>query len=663
MSQILALAGNPNVGKTSLFNQLTGTRQHVGNWPGVTVEKKEGWIKRLPDHVLVDLPGIYSLSAQSLEEQLAVRYLLNESPHVLINIVDASNLERNLYLSVQLLEMGLPSVVCLNMMDIAEERGLKIDVPALARRLGTAVVPMVARKGSGHDQLIDLLREGVPDATLTVPYPAEVETAVGELDALLAASSCPLRPSRRWLALMWLEGNKTVEAILRQQVPDEFLVQMEKVRAAAPADIEHCIRSARYAFIERLVGEVTQQTRKAEGRTWSDRIDDLLLHPVLGIPLFLGFMYLIFQMTFSWLGTSLSDALDEWISGPIADGLKAGLVRMGSPDWFVQLMTDGVLAGVGAVLVFLPQISILFFCLSFLEDSGYMARAALLMDRFMSAIGLNGKAFIPLVLGFGCNVPAIMATRTLEDPKSRLITALIAPFMSCSARLSVYSLFVAAFFKHGGATVVFALYVAGIVVALLTALLLKTVVRIPEGTFLLEIPPYRVPMLKSLLLHTWDKVKGFVHKAGTIIFGMSVLIWFLAHFSWRGFVPIEQSLLAALGGWIAPLVAPLGFSSWEAGVSLVTGFLAKELVVSTMSILYSGGDEGKLVDLLQQAFTPSAALAFLFFVLLYTPCVSTVAMMGRETGSWKWALFSVLYSVTVAWIVAFAVYHVGRFIL
>lgn len=663
MSKILALAGNPNVGKTSLFNQLTGTRQHVGNWPGVTVEKKEGWIKRLPDHVLVDLPGIYSLSAQSLEEQLAVRYLLNESPHVLINIVDASNLERNLYLSVQLLEMGLPSVVCLNMMDIAEERGLKIDVPALARRLGTAVVPMVARKGSGHDQLIDLLREGVPDATLTVPYPAEVETAVGELDALLAASSCPLRPSRRWLALMWLEGNKTVEAILRQQVPDEFLVQMEKVRAAAPADIEHRIRSARYAFIERLVGEVTRLTRKAEGRTWSDRIDDLLLHPVLGIPLFLGFMYLIFQMTFSWLGTSLSDALDEWISGPLADGLRAGLVRMGSPDWFVQLMTDGVLAGVGAVLVFLPQISILFFCLSFLEDSGYMARAALLMDRFMSAIGLNGKAFIPLVLGFGCNVPAIMATRTLEDPKSRLITGLIAPFMSCSARLSVYSLFVAAFFKHGGATMVFALYVTGIGVALLTALLLKTVVRVPEGTFLLEIPPYRVPMLKSLLLHTWDKVKGFVHKAGTIIFGMSVLIWFLGHFSWRGFVPIEQSWLAALGGWIAPLVAPLGFSTWEAGVSLVTGFLAKELVVSTMSILYSGGDEGKLVDLLQQAFTPSAALAFLFFVLLYTPCASTVAMMGRETGSWKWALLSVLYSVTVAWIVAFAVYHVGQLIL
>lgn len=663
MSQILALAGNPNVGKTSLFNQLTGTRQHVGNWPGVTVEKKEGWIKRLPDHVLVDLPGIYSLSAQSLEEQLAVRYLLNESPHVLINIVDASNLERNLYLSVQLLEMGLPTVVCLNMMDIAEERGLKIDVPALAKRLGTAVVPMVTRKGSGHDQLINLLREGVPDATLTVPYPAEVETAVGELDALLAASSCPLRPSRRWLALMWLEGNKTVEAILRQQVPDEFLVQMEKVRAAAPADIEHRIRSARYAFIERLVGEVTRLTRKAEGRTWSDRIDDLLLHPVLGIPLFLGFMYLIFQMTFSWIGTSLSDALDEWISGPLADGLRAGLVRMGSPDWFVQLMTDGVLAGVGAVLVFLPQISILFFCLSFLEDSGYMARAALLMDRFMSAIGLNGKAFIPLVLGFGCNVPAIMATRTLEDPKSRLITALIAPFMSCSARLSVYSLFVAAFFKHGGATVVFALYVAGIGVALLTALLLKTVVRVPEGTFLLEIPPYRVPMLKSLLLHTWDKVKGFVHKAGTIIFGMSVLIWFLGHFSWRGFVPIEQSWLAALGGLIAPLVAPLGFSSWEAGVSLVTGFLAKELVVSTMSILYSGGDEGKLVDLLQQAFTPSAALAFLFFVLLYTPCASTVAMMGRETGSWKWALLSVLYSVTVAWIVAFAVYHVGQLIL
>ncbi|MBN2909176.1 ferrous iron transport protein B [Polycladomyces sp. WAk] len=663
MNKILALVGNPNAGKTSLFNILTGTRQYVGNWPGVTVEKKEGMIKKLPEYVLVDLPGIYSLSAQSLEEQLAVTYLLKESPHTLINIVDASNLERNLYLSVQLLEMGLPSVVCLNMMDIAKDRGLQIDVAALAQKLGAAVVPMVARKANGHDKLIDLLREGVQDATLTVPYPTEVEAAVRDLDTLLASSPLNFHPSRRWLALMWLEGNDTVEEILRHLLSAGLIQQMKAVRAACPADIEHRIRNARYDFIEKIICEVTQQSENLAGRTWSDRIDNLLLHPVLGIPIFLGFMYLIFQITFSWIGTSLSDQLDEWLSGPLTDWLKAGLTAMGSPNWFTQLMTDGVLAGVGSVLVFLPQIGILFFCLSFLEDSGYMARAAVLMDRFMSMIGLNGKAFIPLILGFGCNVPAIMATRTLEDPKSRLITALISPFMSCSARLSVYSLFVAAFFKHGGAAVVFTLYVTGIVVAILTAFLLKKFVHTEEGTFLLEMPPYRAPMLKSLLLHTWDKAKGFVRKAGTIIFGMSVLIWFLGHFSWHGFVPIEDSWLAAIGGLIAPLFAPLGFATWQAGVSLVTGFLAKEVVVSTMSIVYGAGDDGKLGDLLHHTFTQPVALAFLFFVLLYTPCVSTVVMMWRETGSSKWTLISVGYSLAIAWVVAFAVYHVSQLIL
>jgi ferrous iron transport protein B len=660
MNKELALVGNPNTGKTSLFNNLTGTRQYVGNWAGVTVEKKEGLIKELPDHVLVDLPGIYSLSAQSLEERLAVTYLLKESPHTLINIVDASNLERNLYLCVQLLEMGLPSVICLNMMDIAKDRGLQIDVPALSQKLGAAVIPMVARKADGHDKLIDLLQRNVQEAELIVPYPAEVEAALRDLDALLASVPLHFQPKRRWLALMWLEENDTVGEILRTHLPADLIRQMTAVRSACPADIEHRIRTARYAFIEKIIHGVTKQSQELAGRTWSDRIDSLLLHPVLGIPIFLGFMYLIFQITFSWVGTSLSDTIDNWFSGPLTNWITAVLTAMGSPGWFTKLMTDGVLSGVGAVLVFLPQIGILFLCLSFLEDSGYMARAAVLMDRFMSMIGLNGKAFIPLILGFGCNVPAIMATRTLEDPKSRLVTALISPFMSCSARLSVYSLFVAAFFKQGGATVVFALYVTGIVVAILTAFLLNKWIRAEEGTFLLELPPYRAPMLKGLLLHTWDKTKGFVRKAGTIIFGMSVLIWFLGNFSWHGLVPMEHSWLAAIGHLIAPLFKPLGFDTWQAGVSLVTGFLAKEVVVSTMSIVYGAGDEGKLGELLHHTFNQPVALSFLFFVLLYTPCVSTVAMMWRETGTWKWTLTSVVYSVAIAWGVAFVVYHVSQ---
>jgi ferrous iron transport protein B len=662
MNKTLALAGNPNAGKTSLFNNLTGTRQYVGNWAGVTVEKKEGKIKNLPDHVLVDLPGIYSLSAQSLEERVAIAYLLEESPHTLVNIVDASNLERNLYFSVQLLEMGLPSIVCLNMMDVAKERGLVIDIPTLAQKLGAAVLPMVARKGSGHDKLIEVLRQGVRETGLLIPYSAEVEASLRELEAVFAASPVEFRPSVRWLSLMWLEANEAVDEILRRRLPAEFVQRLEAVRAAGPAGAEGLIRRARYDWIEQTIRDVTQGSKTVVARTWSDRIDNLILHPILGIPIFLLFMYLIFQVTFSWVGIALSDLLDQWFSGPLTDWVNAGLAAMNSPDWFTQLVTDGVLAGVGGVLVFVPQIAILFLCLSFLEDSGYMARAAVLMDRFMSMIGLNGKAFIPLILGFGCNVPAIMATRTLEDPKSRLVTALISPFMSCSARLSVYSLFVAAFFKENGAIVVFSLYVTGIVLAILTAFLLKKFIRADEGTFLLEMPPYRAPMLKSLLLHTWDKAKGFVRKAGTIIFGMSVLIWALGRFSLHGMVPMEDSLLASLGGIIAPLFAPLGFATWQAGVSLVTGFLAKEVVVSTMSIVYGASNEGSLGDILHNSFTAPAALAFLFFVLLYTPCVSTVAMMKRETGSWKWTIISILYSVAIAWVAAFVVYQIGRLI-
>jgi ferrous iron transport protein B len=661
MVQTIALAGNPNAGKTSLFNLLTGTRQYVGNWPGVTVEKKEGWVKGLSSRMLIDLPGVYSLSAQSLEEKVAISYLLQESPHVILNIVDASNLERNLYLSVQLLEMGLPSIVALNMMDVAVSRGLQIDEKKLAQKLGVPVIPMIARKGKGRQQLLEWLEKEEPTCSrLIVPYPEQVEKAINELIVLLDSAKLNLKASVRWIATMWLERNETIEQVIRQNVDPSVIERMELVRQRLGDTVDHQIRNARYTWIETLLREVTTQRRTVE-RTWSDRIDSLILHRYLGIPIFLLFMFMIFQITFSWIGTSLSDQLDTFISGPATDWLHNALMKMGSPDWFTQLMTDGVLAGVGAVLVFIPQIAILFLCLSFLEDSGYMARAAILMDRFMQAIGLNGKAFIPLILGFGCNVPAIMATRTLEDHKGRMVTALISPFMSCSARLSVYSLFVSSFFNRGKAEVVFLLYVTGIIMAILTAYLFKKFLKADEGMFVMELPPYRAPMIKSLFLHTWDKAKGFVRKAGTIIFGMSVLIWFLGNFSFHGVTPMNESFLATIGGLIAPLFAPMGFATWQAGVSLITGFLAKEVVVSTMSIVYGAGDtDGSLGALLQGAFTPAAALSFLFFVLLYTPCVSTVATLKRETGSWKWTLISVLYSFSLAWIISFFVYQVAR---
>jgi ferrous iron transport protein B len=663
----IALAGNPNAGKTSLFNVLTGTRQYVGNWAGVTVEKKEGYIKELPGSVIVDLPGIYSLSAQSLEERLATAYLLDESPGALVNIVDASNLERNLYFSVQLLEMGLPSLVALNMIDVAEGRGLQIDTARLAQRLGAPVIPMVARKAKGHQRLLELLKDGLePSGGLLVPYPADIESALQALIPLLDAdpSAETRRHSSRWMALLWLEGNETVEKTIRSQVAPDRVAELERLRASAAAqasDLDQRIRNARYAWIGTLLDECVSQ-KNAVQHSLSDRIDSLILHRWLGIPIFLAFMYLVFQVTFSWVGTTLSDSIDTFFSGALTDGMQSLLTWLDSPDWFRQMMIDGVLAGVGGVLVFVPQIGILFLCLSFLEDSGYMARAAVLMDRFMSMIGLNGKAFIPLILGFGCNVPAIMATRTLEDQRGRLVTAFISPFMSCSARLSVYSLFVSAFFADGQAEIVFLLYVSGIVMAVGTAYLFKRFLPDDQGVFLMELPPYRAPMFKSLMLNTWDKARGFVRKAGTIIFGMSVLLWFLSHFSFAGMVEMNESFLAAIGGWIAPLFAPMQFASWQAGVSLLTGFLAKEVVVSTMSIAYASGDAGTLGTVLQGMFTPASALSFLFFVLLYTPCVSTVAMMKRETGSWKWTLASIAYSFVIAWIVAWIVYRIGLLI-
>lgn len=661
MKQTIALAGNPNAGKTSLFNVLTGTRQHVGNWPGVTVDKKEGQIRKLSNSLLIDLPGIYSLSARSLEEKLATWYLLKETPNTLLNIVDASNLERNLYFSVQLLEMGLPTIMALNMIDVATSRGLHIDHKKLEQLLGIPVVPMVARKGKGQEQLLKQLENKAERSTLIIRYADPIEEAIHELSVLFDAAPLHVAPCTRWLAIMWLERNETFERFIGELLEPGLLKRLEAVRDQCGKECGIEIRNVRYAWISRLLEQVTVQ-KQTMGRNWSDRIDNLVLNRYLGIPLFLAFMFLVFQITFSWVGTSLSDQIDAFLSGPLSAGLQNVLDQLASPEWFSRLMIDGILAGVGAVLVFVPQIGILFLCLSFLEDSGYMARVAILMDRLMRAIGLNGKAFIPLILGFGCNVPAIMATRALDDPKGRLITSLISPFMSCSARLSVYSLFVAAFFAKGQAIIVLILYITGIVMAVLTAFLLRKFVPAEEeGLFLMELPPYRAPMIKSLLLHTWDKAKGFVRKAGTIIFGMSVLLWFLGHYSIHGAVEMNESFLAAIGGFIAPLFAPLGFSTWQAGVSLITGFMAKEVVVATMGIVYEAS-EASLGTLLQGAFSPAAALSFLFFILLYTPCVSTVVVMKKETGSWKWTLLSILYSFVVAWLAAFIVYRIALWI-
>lgn len=660
MGETYALAGNPNAGKTSLFNVLTGTRQYVGNWPGVTVEKKEGWIRKLPKAMLIDLPGIYSLSSQSLEEKLAISYLLQEKPDAILNIVDASNLERNLYLSLQLLEMGIPCIMIVNMMDVAKQRGWQIDLSKLEKLLGIPVVPMVARKGEGLNDLLERLanREAGP-GHVQVSYSDNVEQAIAKVTDCLQELTQEWLPSHRWLATMWLERNESVEQLLREVAKPALLDTLERLRTDLGEKLDEEIRNARYRWIEQTLREVAVQKGRVE-QTWSDRIDHLVLHRIWGIPIFFLLMFLIFQITFSWIGAWGTDWLDGWINGPLHDGLMNLLVTLESPEWFTLLLTDGIVAGVGSVLVFVPQIAILFLCLSVLEDSGYMARAAVVMDRFMRMLGLNGKAFIPLLLGFGCNVPAIMATRTLEDEKGRLVTSLIAPFMSCSARLPVYILVASSFFAQSQAEIVFLLYLTGISIAILTAYLLKKYLKGEEAIFMMEMPPYRAPMLKSLLLHTWDKAQGFIRKAGTIIFAMSVVLWFLSSYSWSGQVSMNESFLAAIGGVIAPIFAPLGFGTWQAGVSLVTGFMAKEVVVSTMAIVYGAGEElDSMAALLQQTLTPAAAIAFLFFILLYTPCLATVGIMKRETGSWKWTIFSILYSFTIAWVLSFVIYHLA----
>ncbi|BCJ88182.1 ferrous iron transport protein B [Effusibacillus dendaii] len=578
---------------------------------------------------------------------------------MLLNIVDASNLERNLYFTVQLLEMGLPTVVALNMVDVAASQGRKVKHETLENRLGVPVVSMVARKGIGQDDLIRRLKQYPSTSSFRIEYPAEVESAVERLVAILERAGTVFTPSFRWISLMWIERNETVEQAVYSRVDPSVYEQMQQVRDQLTEKAGHLIRHTRYSWIESLTQEIVIQ-EKMVNQTWSDRVDRTLMHRYLGIPIFLFMMFLVFQLTFSWVGTYLSDQLDNVFSGPVADGLQSLLASLNSPDWFSRLMVDGILTGVGGVLVLVPQIAILFLALSFLEDSGYMSRAAILLDRLMRAIGLNRKSFIPLILGFGCNVPAIMATRVLEDERGRIVTALMAPFMSCSARLSVYSLFVAAFFAKWQGAVVFLLYVTGILVAIGTAFILKKWLSDKESPFLMALPPYRAPMLKSLFLHTWDKAKGFLRKAGTIIFSMSVIVWFLGNYSWHGAVSMENSFLAAVGGFIAPLFVPMGFATWQAGFALLTGFLAKEAVVSTMSITYGTGQAVDMLgSVLKTAFTPQAALAFLFFVLLYTPCLSTVVMMKQETGSWRWTALSIIYSFAVAWVVALMVYGIA----
>ncbi len=683
----IALVGNPNCGKTSLFNIASGAHEHVGNYSGVTVDAKKGFFEYKGYHFnIYDLPGTYSLSAYSPEELYVRRYLKDETPDVLVNVVVASNLERNLYLTTELIDMDYRMVIALNMFDELEQSGGKIDYKHLGNMIGVPIVPTVSRSGKGVNQLFDTVidvYEGRNESVrhVHVNLGNVIENGITPLKNLLKQDpTCTREFSPRYLAIKTLEGDAEVKKILEgaDSYPELMKLrdqEVKEIEATLNEDIESAIANEKYGFISGALAETYTPGDKEEARS-TRIIDSFVTNKLFGFPIFILLMWLMFEATFS-LGAYPMEWIESfvaWLSGLVGTYMPAGPLK--------DLLIDGVLGGVGGVIVFLPNILILYLFISFMEDSGYMARAAFIMDKIMHKIGLHGKSFIPLVMGFGCNVPAIMATRTIESRSSRLITILIDPFISCSARIPIYILLVGTFFPRYASLVFVGLYVLGIVVAVVTAKLMRRFLfKVDETPFVMELPPYRMPTAKATIRHMWSKAEQYLRKMGGVILVASVIIWFLSYFPRpaesyeRELTPHEQmeqqsnSYLGKIGQALTPLVEPLGFN-WKVTTSLLSGTAAKELVVSTLGVLYSENDSDETLTLSQRIsqpnpatgtpdFTPLVALTFMVFVLLYFPCIASVVAVIKESGSWKWGAFTVIYNTCVAWIVAFIVYQIG----
>lgn len=666
---VVALAGNPNTGKTSLFNALTGSRQKVGNWPGVTVERKEGRLSLDAGEVtLVDLPGVYSLGASSVDEQIAADFLRNERPGAVVTVVDATNVERSLYLAAQLRESGVPVIVALNMWDLAEKKGISMDIARLEALLGVDVVPTTATKGTGLDELRRKIASRLAagraasrreDKPLALPYGDEVERSLAAIAKALPGGMTD--HERRLLSIRTAEGDSGAvsglpgaEAILAVAVSENG-----RIEKALEYDLQTAVILKRWDFISSVTGQTLRRDpAKSSGTTWDERLDRIVTNRFLGLPLFLLVAWGVFQAVFA-IGDSVADHLDGLL-GAFGEAAAAQLAAWGAGATLTSLVRDGVVAGVGSVLVFAPHIFLFFFFLSILEDCGYMARGAFVMDRILRALGLHGKSFIPMLLGFGCNVPSIMATRILERPRDRMITLLVLPFMSCAARLPVFLLFAGTFFGERAGTVVFSLYVLGIVVAVATAKVLGNTVFAGEPSqFVMELPAYRLPKLSATLRAAGERAMLFVRKAGTFIFGAVIGVWLLASLPFGVEYGSAESLVGRLGALLAPIFAPAGFGFWQAGVALFFGFLAKEVVLGTFGTLLGTGEEG-LAAALPALFTPLSAYAFLVMTLLYVPCVAVVAAFKRETNSWKWTIFLLAYTTIVGYALAVAVYQGGR---
>ena len=663
---IFALIGNQNCGKTTLFNQLTGANQHVGNFPGVTVDQKVGEIKEHKNCSVVDLPGIYSLRPYTSEEIVTRDFLINEKPDAIINIVDATNIERNLYLTLQLLEMQIPMVLALNMMDEVRNNGGSIDVMGMSEKLGIPVVPISAVKAEGISELVEKVirtaeKKKYPKITDFCEKGA-VHRCIHALSHQVEDHAQNLGISPRFAATKVVENDVEIIKKLNFSRNEFEMMQhsIEEMEADHKMDRNAALADMRYTFIEKVCKDTVKHPKESKEHKRSEKIDKVLTNKYLAIPMFLAIMMLIFYLTFGLIGAWLSDLLSLGIE-QITDICDKGLTAYGINPVVHSLIIDGVFAGVGSVLSFLPVIVVLFFFLSILEDSGYMARIAFVMDKLLRKIGLSGRSFVPMLIGFGCTVPAVMATRTLSSDRDRKMTIMLTPFISCSAKIPVYSVFAMAFFKDHAALVMMALYVTGIVVSILVALILKgTVFSGKPVPFVMELPNYRLPSVKSVLQLMWDKAKDFLQRAFTIIFVATIIIWFLQTFDTRLNVVTDSanSLLAVLGRWVAPIFTPLGFGDSRISTSLITGFTAKEAVVSTMSVL-CGTSMSNLPQTLGSFFTPLSAVSFLVFTLLYTPCVAAIAAIRREMDSALQAVGIVIMQCVIAWLVAFGVYRIG----
>ena len=661
----IGLAGNPNVGKTTLFNNLTGLNQHVGNWPGKTVEKAEGHYNYNNNRVdVIDLPGNYALSAHSIEEIVSRDFIVDEDSDVIVNIIDASNLERNLYLTVQMMELGANLVVALNMNKFAQDKGYTIDAKKLSDLLGVPVVEIEANSKIGKDQLLKTIEEAAKNPVNTVnrlSYGPELFDHLNELQTAIEEDKNLSDVPSRWIAIKLLEDDEIIlDRIEDSSKRNNILNTTEKVKKHFK-DIynessEEVIANARYAYIEGLLKEVLTKPA-TEKKTLTDKIDNIVTNRILGFPIFLVIMYLMFQITFT-VAAPFQDMIDEGF-GILGEMVAAAL----GDGMLTSFIVDGIIGGVGGVLVFLPQIILLFLIISFLEDSGYLARAAFVMDKVMhSLVGLHGKAFIPMILGFGCGIPGIMATRTMENEKDRLITMLIVPFMSCTARMPVYLLLVGAFFAAADQTnVIFSLYVLGIVVAIIVAFILrKTLFDDMDAPFVMELPDYKLPTLRGILMHTAEKSWGFVRKAGTIILAAAIIVWILSSFPAGVEYGSQESAIGMIGTAVAPVFAPLGFGSWQPAVALIFGLVAKEVVVGTFSSLFGVAEEGAgIAAAMHGIFTPLTAYVFMVFVLLYIPCFAALGTIKQETGGWKWPLIMSVTTLITAYVVAFIVYMVG----